>query len=96
MRAGGVGPCSHGRPVTTRPQLRHAAHDNPKPNPQVLGELGILRLRIQRMPPDNGLFDRPATFDHFTVCSPSCHDTTTTRAWCATGSASRLSSLLEP
>ena len=47
----------------------------------MLDELGILGLRIQRMPHDEGEFGRPNRYPYATVCSPSCHDTTTTRAW---------------
>ena len=49
--------------------------------PPVLDELGILGLRIQRMPHEPGEFGRPNRYPYATVCSPSCHDTTTTRAW---------------
>lgn len=49
--------------------------------PPVLEELGILGLRIQRMPHEEGEFGRPERYPYQTVCSPSCHDTTTTRAW---------------
>jgi 4-alpha-glucanotransferase len=49
--------------------------------PPVLEELGILGLRIQRMPFEEGEFGRPSRYPYETVCSPSCHDTTTTRAW---------------
>ena len=49
--------------------------------PPVLEELGILGLRIQRMPHDGGEFGRPERYPYETVCSPSCHDTSTTRAW---------------
>ena len=39
-------------------------------------------LRIQRMPsePDTE-FGNPATYPYMCVASPSCHDTSTTRAW---------------
>lgn len=48
----------------------------------VLRELGLLGLRIQRMPSTPGLeFDVPANYDYTTVCAPSCHDTSTLRAW---------------
>lgn len=49
----------------------------------VLEDLGILGLRIQRMPHDarGGEFGKPETYAYDTVCSPSCHDTSTTRAW---------------
>ena len=51
--------------------------------PSVMAELGILGLRIQRMPPvgESAEFGRPQTYSYLTVCSPSCHDTMTTRAW---------------
>jgi 4-alpha-glucanotransferase len=76
--------------------------------PPVLEELGILGLRIQRMPHAEGdgngdrsgdgggdgegggdgggggggvEFGRPGGYPYQTVCSPSCHDTSTTRAW---------------
>jgi 4-alpha-glucanotransferase len=51
--------------------------------PPVMAELGILGLRIQRMPPvgESAEFGRPSTYNYLTVCSPSCHDTMTTRAW---------------
>tara|TARA_B110000977_G_scaffold198716_1_gene284204 strand:+ start:6638 stop:10045 length:3408 start_codon:yes stop_codon:yes gene_type:complete len=48
----------------------------------VLEDLGILGLRIQRMPHDGRCeFGVPSTYAYDTVCSPSCHDTITTRAW---------------
>ena len=49
----------------------------------VLRDLGVLSLRIQRMPPASvgGPFDVPDAYPHSCVCSPSCHDVTTTRAW---------------
>ena len=48
----------------------------------VLEEIGIFGLRIQRMPHDGRYeFGKPETYAYDTVCSPSCHDTTTTRAW---------------
>ncbi len=51
--------------------------------PSVLRDLGILSLRIQRMPPASvrGHFDLPGVYPHAAVCSPSCHDVATTRAW---------------
>ena len=57
--------------------------------PPVLEELGILGLRIQRMPHDEGEFGRPSRYPYETVCSPSCHDTTTTRAWYEADAARR-------
>ena len=49
----------------------------------VMRDLGVLSLRIQRMPPATapGPYDQPASYPHSCVCSPSCHDVTTTRAW---------------
>ena len=39
-------------------------------------------LRIQRMPSEVGQeFGDPANYPYMVVCSPSCHDTSTTRAW---------------
>ena len=39
-------------------------------------------LRIQRMPGEPGQeFGDPSTYPYLTVASPSCHDTSTTRAW---------------
>eukprot|EP00897_Mesotaenium_endlicherianum_P007076 jgi/Mesen1/6397/ME000329S05559 len=48
----------------------------------VLNELGLLGLRIQRMPTGPGKeFNNPADYEYLTVCAPSCHDTSTLRAW---------------
>jgi 4-alpha-glucanotransferase len=55
--------------------------------PGEMQNLGILGLRIQRMPPPgqeadaNSEFGLPSKYPYDTVCSPSCHDTTTFRAW---------------
>ncbi|CAI5501118.1 unnamed protein product [Closterium sp. Naga37s-1] len=50
--------------------------------PPVLAELGLLGLRIQRMATKIGQdFGNPAEYDYMTVCAPSCHDTSTLRAW---------------
>ncbi len=39
-------------------------------------------LRIQRMPSEPGQeFGEPGGYPYMVVCSPSCHDTSTTRAW---------------
>jgi 4-alpha-glucanotransferase len=59
--------------------------------PAVLRDLGILSLRIQRMPPAGvaGPFDVPSEYPHCAVCSPSCHDVATTRAWWAADAARR-------
>ncbi|KAJ7514027.1 hypothetical protein O6H91_23G023000 [Diphasiastrum complanatum] len=48
----------------------------------VLKELGLLGLRIQRMPSTPGQeFGIPSEYDYLTVCAPSCHDCSTMRAW---------------
>ncbi|XP_010525431.1 PREDICTED: 4-alpha-glucanotransferase DPE2 isoform X2 [Tarenaya hassleriana] len=48
----------------------------------VMQELGLVGLRIQRMPSDAGVeFGIPSTYDYMTVCAPSCHDCSTLRAW---------------
>ncbi|KAI3984258.1 hypothetical protein MKX01_011212, partial [Papaver californicum] len=48
----------------------------------VLQELGLLGLRIQRMPSEPGVeFGIPSQYSHMTVCAPSCHDCSTMRAW---------------
>ncbi|KAG6552731.1 hypothetical protein Mapa_005678 [Marchantia paleacea] len=48
----------------------------------VLEELGLLGLRIQRMPSEPGQeFGIPAEYDYMTVCAASCHDCSTLRAW---------------
>lgn len=48
----------------------------------VLQELGLIGLRIQRMPSTPGIeFAVPANYEYATVCAPSCHDSTTLRAW---------------
>ena len=55
--------------------------------PGEMQNLGILGLRIQRMPApeqdenNNSEFGIPSRYPYDTVCSPSCHDTTTFRAW---------------
>ena len=50
--------------------------------PSVLEELGILGLRIQRMPAEPGVeFGNPARYPYMAVASPSCHDVSPTRAW---------------
>lgn len=48
----------------------------------VMQELGLIGLRIQRMPNEPGLeFDIPSQYSYMTVCAPSCHDCSTLRAW---------------
>jgi len=49
---------------------------------QVMQELGLIGLRIQRMPSEPGLdFGIPSQYPYMTVCAPSCHDCSTLRAW---------------
>ncbi len=44
--------------------------------------IGIAGLRIQRMPSEpDADFGNPANYPYMCVASPSCHDTSTTRAW---------------
>ncbi|XP_057549848.1 4-alpha-glucanotransferase DPE2 [Amaranthus tricolor] len=48
----------------------------------VMQELGLIGLRIQRMPNEPGLeFGIPSQYGYMTVCAPSCHDCSTMRAW---------------
>ncbi|KAL3841131.1 hypothetical protein ACJIZ3_025722 [Penstemon smallii] len=48
----------------------------------VMQELGLLGLRIQRMPNEPGQeFGIPSQYSYMTVCAPSCHDCSTLRAW---------------
>ncbi|ONK63671.1 uncharacterized protein A4U43_C07F17690 [Asparagus officinalis] len=48
----------------------------------VMQELGLIGLRIQRMPSESGVeFGIPSKYDYMTVCAPSCHDCSTMRAW---------------
>jgi 4-alpha-glucanotransferase len=48
----------------------------------VMSELGIVGLRIERMPAEPDVeFGNPATYPYLTVASPSSHDTSTTRGW---------------
>lgn len=48
----------------------------------VMQELGLVGLRIQRMPAEeNALFGDPLSYPYMTVASPSSHDTSTTRGW---------------
>ncbi|KAI7733269.1 hypothetical protein M8C21_007244, partial [Ambrosia artemisiifolia] len=48
----------------------------------VMQELGLIGLRIQRMPSEADLeFGIPSQYDYMTVCAPSCHDCSTLRAW---------------
>ncbi|KAG9454794.1 hypothetical protein H6P81_007698 [Aristolochia fimbriata] len=48
----------------------------------VMQELGLIGLRIQRMPNEPDLeFGIPSNYSYMTVCAPSCHDCSTMRAW---------------
>jgi 4-alpha-glucanotransferase len=48
----------------------------------IMGELGIIGLRIQRMPSEeNAEFGDPENYGYMTVASPSSHDTSNFRAW---------------
>lgn len=54
----------------------------PKCVEPVLNELGILGLRVQRMPPNpNDQFGFPSLYNHLSVCTTSSHDTSTLRGW---------------
>jgi len=49
---------------------------------KVMGDLGILSLRIQRMANDPGAgFGDPADYPYLSVASPSSHDMSTIRGW---------------
>jgi len=49
--------------------------------PQVMDELKILSLEIQRMPKGNQRFGNVRYYPYLSVCSPSCHDMSTIRGW---------------
>uniref|UniRef100_A0A7S3QVA9 4-alpha-glucanotransferase n=2 Tax=Dunaliella tertiolecta TaxID=3047 RepID=A0A7S3QVA9_DUNTE len=50
--------------------------------PPVMQELGLVGLRIQRMPMDGNVeFNDPLNYHYLTVASPSCHDVQPMRAW---------------
>eukprot|EP00878_Enallax_costatus_P029222 GHUV01031667.1.p1 GENE.GHUV01031667.1~~GHUV01031667.1.p1 ORF type:complete len:243 (+),score=14.94 GHUV01031667.1:61-789(+) len=50
--------------------------------PPVMQELGLIGLRIQRMPTGPGIeFNNPATYSYLSVASPSCHDVSPLRQW---------------
>ncbi len=54
----------------------------PKCVPQVMDDLNILSLEIQRMPKNTDLeFAHPDDYPYLSVASPSSHDTSTIRAW---------------
>lgn len=49
--------------------------------PEVMNQLQIVSLEIQRMPKGNSAFGIPASYPYESVCSPSCHDMSTIRGW---------------
>jgi len=50
--------------------------------PEVMRDLGLLSLEIQRMPKTPGLdFSRPAAAPYLSVVTPSTHDMSTIRGW---------------
>jgi 4-alpha-glucanotransferase len=50
--------------------------------PDVMKELGILSLEVQRMPKDqNNEFGNPDGYPYLSVATPSSHDTSTIRGW---------------
>ena len=50
--------------------------------PEVMRDLGLLSLEIQRMPKTQGLeFSRPADAPYLSVIAPSTHDMSTIRGW---------------
>ncbi len=50
--------------------------------PEVMRELGILSLEIQRMPKDTGvLFADPSRYPYMSVCATGTHDMPSLRAW---------------
>ena len=54
----------------------------PKCVPQVMEELNILGLRIQRMPGDSSIrFGHPSDYNYLSVCTTSSHDMAPIRAW---------------
>lgn len=54
----------------------------PKCVEPAMSQLGILGLRVQRMPSDPKIpFGNPHYYDYLTVCTTSSHDTSTLREW---------------
>jgi len=50
--------------------------------PQVMNELGILSLEVQRMPKNPKVtFGHPKDYPYLSVATPSSHDTSTIRGW---------------
>jgi 4-alpha-glucanotransferase len=49
---------------------------------EVMHNLGLLSLKIQRMPKDEKMdFGIPSQYPYMSVCTPSCHDMSTIRGW---------------
>ena len=53
----------------------------PQSVPEVMRNLNIMSLEIQRMPKGGGRFGHVPSYPYFSVCSPSCHDMSTIRGW---------------
>lgn len=54
----------------------------PKSVPQVMNDLNILSLEIQRMPKNPKVeFEHPDNYPYMSVATPSSHDTSTIRGW---------------
>ncbi len=53
----------------------------PSTVPEVMRELNIIPLEIQRMPKVNTRFGSTGSYDYLSVASPSCHDMSTIRGW---------------
>lgn len=54
----------------------------PKTVPEVMNDLGILSLEIQRMPKDTKIeFTHPADYPYLSVATPSSHDMPSIRGW---------------
>ena len=50
--------------------------------PSIMDVLGLLSLKIQRMPKEEYLdFGIPSNYPYMSVCTPSCHDMSTIRGW---------------
>lgn len=49
--------------------------------PEVMRNLNIITLEIQRMPKGNLKFGDTSQYPYLSVCSPSCHDMSTIRGW---------------
>jgi 4-alpha-glucanotransferase len=50
--------------------------------PEVMNEMGILSLEVQRMPKDPKIeFGHPSNYPYLSVATPSSHDTSTIRGW---------------